>query len=166
MKKYQQGFTLIELMIVVAIIGILAAIAIPAYQDYIVRTQVTEGLNLAAELKPAVGEVHGTRGAFPATNADVGAAANTDITGNYVDSVGISGGGTTGSVIEITYNSTAPYRASAKLGGKKLTLTACENAAGGVVWVCGYATPPTGTSNCGTPATNIDAKYLPTECRL
>ncbi len=86
MKK-QQGFTLIELMIVVAIIGILAAIAIPAYQDYTIRAQVSEGLNLAGGAKAAVSEVVMDSGTFPTTNVLAGLSTNTDINGKYVVSV-------------------------------------------------------------------------------
>jgi type IV pilus assembly protein PilA len=96
MKKIQQGFTLIELMIVVAIIGILAAIAIPAYQDYTIRAQVTEGLNLASAVKAAVAETYADRGAWPADMTAVGITAAT--TGKYVQSMALDAG-----TIVITY---------------------------------------------------------------
>src|SRR6056297_727507 len=99
MKKVQQGFTLIELMIVVAIIGILAAIAIPAYQDYTIRSQVTEGLNLAAAAKAAVAEDFLNEGMPPTNRTDAGMTANAiDTSGKYVTGINI----TNGSII-ITY---------------------------------------------------------------
>ena len=98
MKKVQQGFTLIELMIVVAIIGILAAIAIPAYQDYTIRAQVSEGLNLSAGAKAAVSEYYMDRGVFPTDNALAGLSAAGTIAGNYVTSVTVLSG-----VITVAY---------------------------------------------------------------
>ena len=141
MKK-QQGFTLIELMIVVAIIGILAAIAIPAYQDYIVRSKVTEGLNLASASKTAVAEYFQTKGALPSTNAMAGVVSANSITGNNVKSVEI---GTNG-VITITYSG------ETALSGKTLFLTPAT-ADGAVKWSCTSATA------------TLAGKYRPSSCR-
>jgi len=141
MKKTQQGFTLIELMIVVAIIGILAAIAIPAYQDYTIRAKVSEGMSLAAGAKAAVTEYYQDKGSFPDSNSKAGLPPDTQITGNNVQKVTVGSGG----VITITYKG-----GGSNLNGKTITLTPTDNN-GSVSWKCAAGT--------------LAAKYLPSSCR-
>ena len=146
MKKVQQGFTLIELMIVVAIIGILAAIAIPAYQDYTIRAQVSEGLNLGGGAKTAVSEYYQDRGVWPdgndgANSAGLAPAAN--IIGKYVTSVSV---GSVDGVITVTYGGDA----HASITGNTLTLTALDNI-GSISWTCA--------------STALADKHLPAACR-
>jgi type IV pilus assembly protein PilA len=106
-------------MIVVAIIGILAAIAIPAYQDYTIRAQVSEGLNLSAGAKAAVSEYFMDRGVLPLNNAEAGIATQaTQIQGNYVSQLNVAAG-----VITVTYSNAAPQSANLAINGSTLTLT-------------------------------------------
>ena len=163
MTKLQKGFTLIELMIVVAIIGILAAIAIPAYQDYTVRAQVTEGMNLAAAAKAAVAEAYLNRGIAPANRTAAGmSAAPADTNGKYVTQVNVVAG-----VIQITYG----YEANSKINGATLFIAPWVTADGSVAWQCGGALQPTGASALmggpagGTLAGPNFVRYLPAACR-
>jgi type IV pilus assembly protein PilA len=143
MKSRQQGFTLIELMIVVAIIGILAAIAIPAYQDYTIRAQVSEGLQLVDSAEVAASEYYQDRGSFATTNTMAGLAAPSDIRGNYVTQVALGAGG----AIQVTFGNDA----SVKIAGGVLTFTPTDND-GSISWDCnGDAALPN--------------KYLPNACR-
>jgi type IV pilus assembly protein PilA len=145
MKK-QQGFTLIELMIVVAIIGILAAIAIPAYSDYTIRAQVSEGMTLAGGGKAAVSEYVMDQGAFPLTNADAGLSLPAQISGKYTTSVTNASG-----VLTIVYGGTDAH---AELSGDTLVLSAVTTQ-GSVIWAC----PAFGVA--GT----VLAKHRPATCR-
>src|SRR5690554_5564695 len=145
--QMQKGFTLIELMIVVAIIGILASVALPAYQDYTKRAHVSEGLALAAGAKAALTEYYSSMGTWPADAAEAG--IDTNITGNAVDSVVLSGDAN-GQVIVITYNS--------KVDGANNELALSPyTTSGSIRWSCRQA---------GTGITNgIDTKYVPANCR-
>lgn len=152
MKKVQQGFTLIELMIVVAIIGILAAIAIPAYQDYTIRSQVSEGLSLASGSKVAVAEFFQNNGTLPTSNTEAGVPAAGTIQGNYVASVTIGAGG----VITAAFSNTAPQDAHDNINGASLTLTPNTAQAGAMAWDC---------SGLGALAPATNPQWLPSSCR-
>lgn len=148
MQKEQTGFTLIELMIVVAIIGILAAIAIPAYQDYTIRAQVSEGLNLASTAKTAVSEYFHDTGSLAMTNAEAGLKTDTEIKGKFVSEIGVgSDGSGVGGEIQITYGRDV----HAGIDGKTLLLTPSTTSTGSILWSCKSST--------------IQNRYLPTVCR-
>jgi len=143
MYDKRRGFTLIELMIVVAIIGVLAAIAIPAYQDYTIRSQVAEGLNLAGGAKNAISTYVADHGRWPSDNSTAGVAADTDIVGTYVTKVTVTDG-----VIDVEYGG----RAHADINGMAIQLSPTSSA-GSVEW------------NCASAAAEIADKHLPSACR-
>ncbi len=142
MKTVQKGFTLIELMIVVAIIGILAAIAIPAYQTYMIRAQIAEGLTLVAPLKLGLAEFHKNTGTYPANNTEAALQIATSYTGNYVSSISVSG-----DTISILYGN----KANGEISGWTVSVIAQDNA-GSTSWIC-------------QSGGNIPIKYLPSACR-
>lgn len=144
MTRIQKGFTLIELMIVVAIIAILAAIAIPAYQDYLIRTQVTEGMTLGEGAKAAVWDFVSNTGRFPPNNQSAGLASATSIAGSYVAKVDVTGG-----KITATFGNSA-NTAIKTASANTLVLSPWTNG-GSILWTC-------------TPST-VNPKYLPSSCR-
>jgi len=146
MRK-QQGFTLIELMIVVAIIGILAAIAIPAYQDYTVRSKVTEGLNAVAAAKTSIADTWNANGSFPNTNAAAGLAANTDYASKYLLGMNITAGDGTFTEVTIYLNGSALGIAA----DDTIVFNGFNTASGAVQWTC-------------TGGSLLD-KYRPANCR-
>jgi type IV pilus assembly protein PilA len=166
MKTMQKGFTLIELMIVIAIIGILAAIAIPAYQNYTIRAQVTEGLSLAAGFKTAISEYYAQNGSFPsclstAAAGSVGCVAVSGASsGKYVSAIAVNAGGQ----IAVTYSGS---QVNAKLSAGILTIQPGLSANYDVVWICGTAAAPSAPSlltSAVATGTTVPAAYLPTSC--
>ena len=146
MKSVQKGFTLIELMIVVAIIAILAAIAIPAYQNYLIRSQVTEGMTLMDGAKVGALEYYSNRGTWPTNNSSAGIASAGSIIGKYVNNVTVDSPAL--GQIQATFGP----QANAAIATKVLVLSPYSNGGGNFAWSC-------------TNGTTVDPKYLPTSCR-
>nr|WP_101134343.1 pilin [Neisseria meningitidis] len=163
MNTLQKGFTLIELMIVIAIVGILAAVALPAYQDYTARAQVSEAILLAEGQKSAVTEYYLNHGIWPANNSDAGVATSSEIKGKYVEKVEVANGVITATMASSNVNK--------EIKGKKLSLWA-KRQAGSVKWFCGQPVTRNATNAANDEVTangngngKIDTKHLPSTCR-
>lgn len=136
-----RGFTLIELMIVVAIVAILAALAYPAYQDFMARSQATEGFSLAGDARTGIALHYASKAAFPAGNGAAGLSPPASIVGRYVESVTVGNGD---GVISVRFG----HQASAALLGETLVLSARSHG-GSIDWTC----------------TGLERRYLPSACR-
>ena len=162
MRSPQWGFTLIELMIVIAIIGVLASIAIPQYQDYVTRSKIMEGLSLAAAPKTAVAVGFQSLGHMPTgSNVSFDLPTAASISSKYVTSISVTGGS---GVITIFYSGNV---GGGVISGQKLTLTPLTSPQAGIAWACGYGSVTVNGKTAGGPAagTTVDAKFLPANCR-
>jgi type IV pilus assembly protein PilA len=165
MRQGNRGFTLIELIIVVAILGILAALAVSAYQTYTVRAQVSEGIDFAAGVKAPILDAYSDSGLPPANRAEIGLSNDpTESRGSYVSQVDVVNGR-----VDITFGN----HAHPDIATKTLSLTPYVTADRTVVWRCGNAPAPAGelmTDAGGTISAvyqsgDVDPRYLPSACR-
>lgn len=161
MSQHNRGFTLIELMIVIAIIGILASLAVSAYQTFTVRAQIAEGLTFASGIKVPIVDAYTNGGVAPANRQAAGLTPlPTDTRGSYVTSVEIDNGR-----VDITFGGPLAHQ---DIIGAVLSVTPYETIGNTISWRCGYASAPPGAllnGGAGHIAPTVDSRYLPSNCR-
>jgi len=164
MKKFDRGFTLIELMIVVAIIGILASLAISMFQTYTIRAQVAEAINMAAGSKTAISDAFNNTGQPPADRSEAGLTPlPADTQGAYVGSLDVVDGR-----IDVTFGNDAHQ----EIFGDTISFTPYAAGTSTILWRCGAAPAPAGTVlltggavTTAYQAPSVDTRYLPTACK-
>ena len=159
MNSHSHGFTLIELMMVIAILGILMAVALPAYQDYTTRAQIAEGLSLAAELQPSVRDYYVQRGEFPADNAAAGVPDPEYLLGNYVQGIEVADG-----AIHVRFGHKINLAAKDKVLSIR-PIVVDGSPASPISWVCGGSEVPPRMSAAGENRTDVPSQLLPSTCR-